>query len=379
MFHSTLTQRRLLRRLTNFLNSNVPFSGINNPQPRQALPDPTDLLNSLHYEWNKGWSEFEELQQQFFQNFHLPIYDSLRSLEFARPQKPRPQRQRNFFDIYRTLEKSYAGNGNEADEFKATNDDFDGRSLVVHGQYPHMAALGYLTTEHRIEYKCGGSLISPFYVITAAHCCQVNGDTPVLVKFGIINLKEENDDSEIPQTRIISEVILHPLYNSSLHYHDIALLRLQEPIVFTRFVRPIRLWALDHIPYPHVFTMGYGSTSFAKAPTNILTELDLTLVRLQECNQALPVDESSPEGIVETQICAKDYVHNRDTCQGDSGGPLQLNLRRRSNRPGFRFYLVGIISYGEVCGSGSPGVYTRVSSYIDWIASIVWPEDFQHF
>ncbi|XP_073820426.1 serine protease snk [Musca autumnalis] len=241
------------------------------------------------------------------------------------------------------------------------------------------AAIGFPTSEKLVEFKCGGSLISSNFVITAAHCCQLNGDTPVLAKFGIINLKEENENSEMPQTRIISEIILHPLYNSILHYHDIALLRLQEPIVFTRYVRPIRLWALDRIPYPHVFTMGYGSTSFAKAPTNILTELDLTLVRLQECNQALPRDDSSPEGIVETQICAKDYVQKRDTCQGDSGGPLQLNLRRRSNRPGFRFYLVGIISYGEVCGSGSPGVYTRVSSYIDWIASIVWPEDFQQF
>lgn len=61
--------------------------------------------------------------------------------------------------------------------------------------------------------------------------------------------------------------------------------------------------------------MGYGSTSFAKAPTNILTELDLTAVPIPQCNAALPSDESSPHGITETQICAKDYARNRDTCQ----------------------------------------------------------------
>lgn len=123
--------------------------------------------------------------------------------------------------------------------------------------------------------------------------------------------------------------------------------------------------------------MGYGSTSFAKAPTNILTELSLSIIPLEQCRDILPSDEKTPYGILNTQICGRDLEKNRDTCQGDSGGPLQLNLEHRKERNVYRYYLVGIISYGEFCGSKKPGVYTRISSYCKWIASIVWPEYFQ--
>lgn len=121
--------------------------------------------------------------------------------------------------------------------------------------------------------------------------------------------------------------------------------------------------------------MGYGSTSFAKAPTNILTELSLSIIPLDKCKKTLPSDEKTPNGIVDTQICGRDFEKNRDTCQGDSGGPLQLNLEhQKDGKILYRYYLVGIISYGEFCGSKQPGVYTRISSYCKWIASIVWPK-----
>uniref|UniRef100_A0A1I8PR75 Peptidase S1 domain-containing protein n=1 Tax=Stomoxys calcitrans TaxID=35570 RepID=A0A1I8PR75_STOCA len=350
------------------------------------------LLNQINRQMKRGLAQLKHLQRQVQKNIKRPTYNANKSVQFAKPKKPKPQRQQNFVNIYKRLDKKVkvdsqvANEGKDEDddeddeeEIEATNDDFDGRSIVTPGEYPHMGALGFPAVDDLVEFKCGGSLISASFVLTAAHCCYVIGDAPVLVKFGIINLKEEAGETEMPQNRTIAEVIVHPLYNTSMHYHDIALLRLQEPIFYTRFVRPIRLWARDDIPYDNVFTMGYGSTSFAKAPTYILTEMELSTVSQQECNVELPPNEIAPQGITETQICAKDFVKNRDTCQGDSGGPLQLNLKRRRNRNGFRYYLVGIISYGEVCGSGSPGVYTRVSSYVDWIASIVWPDEFQNF
>ncbi|XP_075144804.1 uncharacterized protein LOC142219916 [Haematobia irritans] len=352
------------------------------------------LLNQINRQIKRGLAQIKQLQKQVQKNIKRPVYNANKSTQFAKPKKPQAKRQQNFAKIYKRLDKkpkvisednpegedvNVDDDEDDEEELEAINDDFDGRSIVAPGEYPHMGALGFPAADDLVEFKCGGSLISPTYVITAAHCCYVIGDSPVLVKFGIINLKEENSNPEMPQTRNVAEVIVHPLYNTSMHYHDIALLRLDEPIVYSPYVRPVRLWARDDIPYPNVFTMGYGSTSFAKAPTYILTEMELSTVPHDECNEELPPNEIAPQGITDTQICAKDYIKNRDTCQGDSGGPLQLNLQRRRNRRGFRYYLVGIISYGEVCGSGSPGVYTRVSSYIDWIASIVWPEEFQNF
>lgn len=74
------------------------------------------------------------------------------------------------------------------------------------------------------------------------------------------------------------------------------------------------------------------------------------------------------DGISPTQYCAYDPDGRRDSCQGDSGGPLQL-YPKGAKMP----KLVGIVSFGIGCGSTLPGIYTRVASYLNWIAPIVWP------
>ncbi|XP_030370379.1 serine protease snake [Scaptodrosophila lebanonensis] len=299
------------------------------------------------------------------------------------PHVPHSNHYRDFGNIFNNMEQQMeAQDYNKTAEEEDLNDDFNGRSIVAPGQYPHMAALGFRSTTGEIVYKCGGSLISEYFVLTAAHCLITHGTAPDVVKIGDIKLKEwENDVA--PQLRRVAQIHMHPLYNSTFYYHDIGLIQLNRAIEYTWFVKPVRLWARDQIPYEKLHTMGYGSTGFAQAPTNILTELELSVVPLDRCNQSLPADESAPQGIVESQICAQDFEKNRDTCQGDSGGPLQLNLERRRrrhrNKRRYRYYLVGITSYGEFCRSKSPGVYTRVSSYVDWIASIVWPNYYSEF
>ncbi|XP_017133337.1 serine protease snake [Drosophila elegans] len=300
-----------------------------------------------------------------------------------RPRRPHPEHHRNFHNIYLNTERKVDGdNYNKTAETEDLHDDFNGRSIVAPGQYPHMAALGFRNENHEIDYKCGGSLISEYFVLTAAHCLTTHGTAPDVVKIGDIKLKEwENDVA--PQKRRVEKIYLHPLYNSTLNYHDIGLIKLNRPVEYTWFVKPVRLWPKNDIPYGKLYTMGYGSTGFAKPQTNILTELDLSMVPTEQCNTSLPADEGSPQGILSSQICAHDYEKNRDTCQGDSGGPLQLNLERRRrrhrSRRHYRYYLVGITSYGAYCQSEFPGVYTRVSSYIDWIASIVWPNYYSEF
>lgn len=69
-------------------------------------------------------------------------------------------------------------------------------------------------------------------------------------------------------------------------------------------------------------------------------------------------------------IMLVELYDNLSLLQGDSGGPLQVQQKRTSSV----YSIVGVTSYGTGCGGKSPGVYTRVYSYLDWIESIVWPE-----
>lgn len=144
----------------------------------------------------------------------------------------------------------------------------------------------------------------------------------------------------------------------------------------TEFVRPIRLWTNPNIPFTTAYAMGYGATDFARERTNRLTHLNMTIVPNDECNRQLPQMPETERGIIESQICARDFQLNRDTCQGDSGGPLQLNIKGRRRQQRLHYQLIGITSYGLFCRSRNPSVFTRVYSYLDWIERIVWREDF---
>lgn len=128
-----------------------------------------------------------------------------------------------------------------------------------------------------------------------------------------------------------------------------------------------------------------------------LIKVKIDLLPADLCNQSYPPDENQPKGHQRsTQICAGDVTEGiRDTCQvdkfdsdkkkssvkvfvvcfclqGDSGGPLQRHFNKTlvSSK---MFFVFGVTSFGRSCATGAPGVYTRVTSYLDWIESIVWP------
>lgn len=102
----------------------------------------------------------------------------------------------------------------------------------------------------------------------------------------------------------------------------------------------------------------------------------LEIVPLQACNESILQQPTSPkylkEGVIGTLICAADtHRQEADACQGDSGGPLVLETDIENNK----FTIVGVISTGFGCATKTPGLYTRVASYLDYIESVVWPNN----
>jgi len=211
------------------------------------------------------------------------------------------------------------------------------------------------------SHFCGGTIIAPDVVVTAAHC--VADGNPDVIVAGAHDHYRPN--SNVQRSRP-SRVVYHQRYNPDTTLNDIAVIKLATPFKFNANVQPACLpEASEQVPDNSQGTVaGWGLTREGGGDTsNILMQVGIPVISQTSCarqyaSQGIRIDGAA-------MLCAGYPQGGKDSCQGDSGGPFVF---KGTNG----YTLHGVVSFGVGCArAGSPGVYARVSNYIQWINATV--------
>ncbi|XP_061814911.1 ovochymase-1 isoform X1 [Nerophis lumbriciformis] len=241
--------------------------------------------------------------------------------------------------------------------------DQDVKTRIIGGQetwahsWPWQVSLRFTTMP-----ACGGAVIAPLWVISAAHCFKRYNKASF---WTVLAGKHDLDNSleEGQQVVGVSAIVSHHRYNAHTKEYDVALLKLKSPLTFNRFVRPINVWMAPLPTLEKCTITGWGATRENGARVTRLQEVNVTVLPSDVCNRYYK------SRIRASMFCAGKEAGGVDSCQGDSGGPLSCFT-------GNNYKLAAVVSWGIGCGRArKPGVYTRIKEHAHWMSNVIENQD----
>ena len=238
----------------------------------------------------------------------------------------------------------------------------NGIAVSPTNKYPWLAGIWYLDTEtSSMTHGCGGSLIAPNVILTAAHC--YSAASPMIAKLGDYDLLDFDYGTDLEVTKYV----LHPDYNETHLGNDIMLLQLDAANSNTNEFGLLELNKNTDTTQKSIFqeatVSGWGLMEDQGAQSTVLLETYVDIWPQSDCETYLNGIAFNSTG----KFCAARA--GTDACQGDSGGPLFV-VNNDDSSGGYT--QVGIVSFGIGCAdTNHPGVYTDVSYYMGWILNQV--------
>merc|ERR1712215_179873 len=232
--------------------------------------------------------------------------------------------------IYKAAYQSSVGKGCFCGEAKKIenkgNDYIDGGQPTEVDEFPWM--VNVLITYQKDTIHCGGVLINDRWVVTAGHCVE----------------KQKNDYGNRLQV------------NADLWQHDIA-----SSETFSGHRATVAGWGITNPDLYDIYGIYRGTQYLLKTEVNVISNTKCWNKYWNYWKK-----HGDRHSITDSMLCCTGDFYNHGACKGDSGGPLMIR------RPGGSFTLIGVVSFGATTCTKKdiPGVYARISYFLDWIKEI---------